>query len=229
VTKLAGDPIRELREDIGQLVGDLRAAGVPRKLLESIARKSLKTPRRQTGRVDRRTNRHLRWSVSPDHPDYSSERDAHLVLLRLLIDLVAMRSAPDIGGDRIAELSRKYFDGTTAGRATSDPLTGEILDYRGLVQDIVEKPQHGYSKFHIGHQDPRSHPKHLPGNVRWQLKTSNDFQGRMDVRVARIALRIDELTRNPSGGAVEEIAGALTQLYRDLDIPLTSRRDTTRY
>jgi hypothetical protein len=71
----------------------------------------------------------------------------------------------------------------------------EAFDFRELANDIAHKPQHGYSRFHIGHQDPRFHPKHLQKNVRWQLKASNDFQKTMDSRVARIAYMIDCFTR----------------------------------
>ena len=45
-----------LKLDVGKLVSEMKSAGVPAKLIASIDRKCLRTPRRQTGRIDRRTN-----------------------------------------------------------------------------------------------------------------------------------------------------------------------------
>src|SRR5262249_44070255 len=154
--------------------------------------------------IDRRTNRDLRWKLASDHPDYSSEDDARLTLLRLLIDLLRMRNAPQIDRDFLISLSTKYFGRRSSDGNITDPLTEEPLDYSELVHDVVTKPKHGYSKFHIGHQDPRYHPKHTPNNVRWQLKSSNDFQQKMDIRVARIAFKIDQFTRAPAGHLLKE-------------------------
>jgi hypothetical protein len=195
---ISPDPLCELRDAKKELLLRLKAAGVSPKLLSSIGRKCLLTPRRQTGRPDRRTNREQRWKLAVDHPDYCSEENAHLVELRLLLDMLNMRNAPDIDRSFVNELSAKYLTSLPV-QPTKDPLTNEVLDYTELVADIVDKPKHGYSKFHIGHQEPKLSPKHLPGNVRWQLKASNDFQGSMNIRVARIAFRIDQftITRDP--------------------------------
>ena len=214
------DPVRELRNDLGQLFQHLRSAGVPPKLMASIERKCLNTPRRQTGRVDRRTNRQNRWTLAPDHPDYSTELDARLVQLRLLLDMVGMRNGPQIDMEFASALSRKYFGSAIALEPTTDPLTDEVLGYTELRRDVVEDPKHGYSRFHIGHQDPKTHPKHRPDNVRWQLKTSNDFQGTMAIRVARIAFHIDQFTRTQEPRLIEEATAALEELRRDvLDDP----------
>ncbi|MFI5181432.1 MAG: hypothetical protein ACHQPI_08590 [Thermoanaerobaculia bacterium] len=126
--------------------------------------------------------------------------------------MLGMQNAPRVDTEFRATITRKYFPDAVTEGVTTDPLTDESLDYSELVEDIVGAPRHGYSKFHIGHQDPRSQPKHLPGNIRWQLKTSNDFQGTMDIRVARIAYRIDQFTRNRNPGLFEEAYLALIEL-----------------
>lgn len=207
-----------LRDDMDELIKEFRSAGVPIKLLASITRKCLRTPRRQTGRVDRRTNREPRWKIALDHPDYSSEMDAHLVMLRLLLDSVRMRNAPAVNQELVAAISSKYFGKAPPNEVTRDPVTDEELDWNELVDDVVEKPKHGYSRFHIGHQDPRTQPKHLPQNIRWQLKASNDFQDGMDIRVARIAYSIDQLTRTGDPHLVEEITQAFALLCQELGV-----------
>lgn len=214
----ADGPLLILRADLNELVKELRSVGVPLKLLTSIDRKCLKTPRRQTGRVDYRTNRAYRWNVPESHPDYSTELNARLVLLRLLLDAMKMRHAPTANQALVARVTSRYFPNAPIAEVTRDPLTDEVLDWNELVQDIVEKPKHGYSRFHIGHQDPRSHPKHMPGNVRWQLKASNDFQDGMDIRVARIAFSIDLLTRTRDAALVRVVTDALVSLCKDLGV-----------
>lgn len=209
-----------VRVDLRRLVAALRAAQVPRPLIESIRRKCLRTPRRQTGRLDRRTNREPRWNVVNDHPDYSTEMGAHLVFLRLLLDLLRMSDAPRTDRGLVDELSTRLFGSPLSDDPLTDPVTDVVLSYPELIRDVVENPTHGYSKFHIGHQDPKSHPKHAPANVRWQLKSSNDFQGTMDVRVARLAFRIDDLARNPQASTLDEVREGLAQLCRDLGLPI---------
>lgn len=213
------DPLADIRADLRDLVDRLRTAGVPVKLLASIERKCMRTPRRQTGRLDRRTNRQNRWILILDHPDYSTERDALLVRLRLLLDVLGMQDSPQVDRDFVTALARKYFEDTGAGESTRDPLTDEPLSYPELVEDIVNNPKHGYSRFHIGHQDPRFQPKHNPGNVRWQSKKSNDFQGTMDIRVARIAYRIDQYLRNNDPQLLEEARKALAALNLRIENP----------
>jgi hypothetical protein len=207
------DPILALpalKIDLGKLVVAMKAAGVPVKLIASIDRKCLLTPRRQTGRIDRRTNRNPRWSIAPDHPDYAPEHGAHLVRLRLFLEMLQMVNAPVVDEELMKTLSLTHLGSPLPTGPTKDPLTDEPLDFIDLVNDVVHKPKHGYSKFHIGHQDPRFHPKHLHQNVHWQFKTSNDFQTTMDIRVARIAYEIDRFTRTSDkqlfDRAMEELA-----------------------
>ena len=207
----------KIANDERELVALMKKVGVPGKLLASIRRKCLLTPRRQTGRVDRRTNRHPRWKVARDHPDYAPEPEAHLVFLKLCLTLLRMTNAPAVDSELPETLSARYFNGAIPPEIV-DPLTDEPLDYREMIKDVVTKPKHGYSKFHIGHQDPRFHPKHNAQNIRWQLKSSNDFQGTMDIRVARIAYRIDRLTRAPDGELASDIAAAFDNLCRDLGV-----------
>jgi hypothetical protein len=42
--------------------------------------------------------------------------------------------------------------------------------------------------YHIGHQDPTLHPRHVPANVAWRTSRSNLIQGNMTLRQARIYL-----------------------------------------
>src|SRR5207247_10864913 len=137
---------------------------------------------------------------------------------------LGMRDGPSADRGLADSLSVKYFGTAIPEEMTKDPLTDEVLDYGQLVDDVVTRPKHGYSRFHIGHQDPRSQPKHRPKTVRWQLKASNDFQGTMDIRVARIALRIDTLTRNPQADTAREVSEAFARLCEELGLRTDSAR-----
>ena len=210
--------ILELRSDLSRLRLAMRNAGTPSKLLTAISTKSLRTPRRQTGRIEHRTNRDPRWEVDPIHRDYSSEMDAHLVLLRLWIDTLFMKNAPHVDPDLIRELSLKYFPNDEPPSETKDPVTDEVLDWDQLKFEVVDNPTHGYSRFHIGHLDPHAVPKHRPDNVRWQLKESNDFQDGMDVRVARIAYLINRLVRGGDARLIPVVEASFSQLCADLGL-----------
>ena len=212
MTTQAMDGAGAIRHDVKRLEGTLRKAGVPSKLLASIHRKCLRTPRRQTGRPDRRTNREPRWALSPDHPDYASDSNARLVYLKLLLDMLGMQNAPLIDQALATELRGRYLAETTNDTLGVDPLTDEPLNYLDLIEDVVGRPKHGYSKFHIGHQDPKLQPKHVPSNIRWQLKASNDFQGTMDIRVARIAYLTDQFTRTGDSRLIDAAQRALACL-----------------
>lgn len=215
-TSGAGDPLDVVREDLDRLMESMRHAGVAEKLLESMSRKCLRTPRRQTGRVDFRTNRQPRWRIVAEHPDYASELNANLVLLRLLIDSLHMQNAPDVDERLIADISERHFAALGLSDHTLDPLTDEVLNWDELVEDVVTNPVHGYSRFHIGHQDPKLQPKHMPANVRWQLKPSNDFQDGMDIRVARIAYKIHLLTQTADAQLVGQVLDAFRGLCDSL-------------
>lgn len=208
----------DLRKDLSELEERMKKV-VPGKLVASIDRKCLLTPRRQTGRLDRRTNREPRWKISADHPDYASQVDANLVRLRLFIGMLLMRNAPAIDRAYLEGLSQKYFGAALPDTCTRDPLTDEELDFKDLVDDVVDNPKHGYSQYHIGHQDPRFHPKHIHKNVRWQKKASNDFQTTMDIRVARIASKVDQFTRTKDKALFETAMKELRELGQLLDVP----------
>jgi hypothetical protein len=120
-----------------------------------------------------------------------------------------MEQAPEVDAELLKTLARTHLGTELPLGPIKDPVTDEIFNFLELANDVAHRPQHGYSKFHIGHQDPRFHPKHLHSNVRWQLKSSNDFQKTMDSRVARIAYMIDCFTRT---GQQELFDKAMTEL-----------------
>jgi hypothetical protein len=121
--------------------------------------------------------------------------------------ILGMRNSPQIDANQRDTLRLRYCPDTAD--VTIDPLTDQSLDYNELVEDIVTKPLHGYSRFHIGHQDPKLQPKHMPGNVRWQFKASNDFQGAMAIQVARIAFLLNEFKRTGDKDLLERAQEAL--------------------
>jgi hypothetical protein len=216
------DFLVDLKVDLNAFKTELVRVGVPLKLIEAIHRKCLRTPRRQTGRADRRTNREPRWAIATDHPDYSTEKEGHLVWLKLLTTMTQMKNAPKVDADMFSNLATKYLPDLQINAITCDPVTDQPLDYIELVKDVVTEPTHGYSRFHIGHQDPRFHPKHVNRNIRWQLKASNDFQGTMDIRVARIAFQIDQFTRTSDVGLLQNAKDELKTLAVSIigqDIP----------
>ena len=61
----------------------------------------------------------------------------------------------------------------------------ERFNFQDLIAEGLN-PVHGYSSFHIGHEDPSIQPKHKPTNISWRTARSNLIQGNMTLRESRI-------------------------------------------
>ena len=161
----------------------LRVAGVPDKLVTSIETRALRSARRQTGAFQ--SNRQSRWQLQPEDPQYGTEIDCKVILLRLFGMMLAFDDPPEVDPVVRSLLERCYMGRTLEGASYRDDLLLERMDYGHFV-DEAENPRHGVSNFHIGHIDPTIHPKHIPENITWRSHRSNLIQGDMTLRMARI-------------------------------------------
>ena len=158
-------------------------SGVPKKLVSGIETRALRSGRRQTGEFQ--TNREPRWKLDPKNPQFGTERDCKVIQLRLYGMLLAFDNPPALDLEVRKLLERHYIGEALESGTYKDSLLLERMDYRNFVAEI-ENPKHGFSNFHIGHEDPTIHPKHIPANITWRSSRSNLIQGDMTLREARI-------------------------------------------
>jgi len=161
----------------------LRDAGARTKLLSAIETRALRSGRRQTGKYQ--SNRGSRWRLDPNDPQYGSEWDCKVIQLRLMGMCLQFDNAPVVPNDIRALLEKDYVGQPIIAGSYRDSLLLESMDYLDLVRE-AEQPRHGSSQFHIGHEDPTIHPKHVPYNISWRSHRSNLIQGNMTLREARI-------------------------------------------
>jgi hypothetical protein len=173
--------IPELDQEIDQVRKALRKAGVPTKLVGAIGTRALKTGRRLTGPFA--TNRDPRWSRVPEHPQYGSEVDCKLILLRLYATLLEFEQAPSVDED-VRSLLESRLGRPLKPNSFRDELTLEKLSFPELVVEANNSKQ-GVSAVHIGHRDPTLLPKHVPSNVEWRTERSNLIQGNLTLPQAR--------------------------------------------
>lgn len=117
-------------QDLRAVRRGLRQAGVPAGVVTAIATRALRAPRRKTGAFP--ANRQARWTLSPSHPDYGTERDCKVMLLRLYGMMLEFRNAPQV--DSVTrQVLEKYLGKTIQPGTYEDALTLERLDYGRLV------------------------------------------------------------------------------------------------
>lgn len=175
----------------------LREAGVPANVIGAIRTKALRTGRKVTGEFA--TNRDLRWTLHPNHPQYGTELHCKIIFVKLAAQIFCFDNAPMIpsGITRVSKeiktiapslqsiCEEKYLGHLIKKDSYRDALLLEPFDFDDLVAEGLN-PIHGHSSFHIGHEDPTRKPKHTPANVRWRTFRSNLIQGNMTLRQARI-------------------------------------------
>ena len=161
----------------------LRDAGVPAGLLSGVDTRALRSGRRQTGQFQ--SNRQSRWTLDPMDPQYGTERDCKIIALRLFGMLLAFDEPPEIQDD-VRDILEDHYMGTPMGAGTyEDSLLLEKMSYPAFAAE-ADAPTHGASNFHIGHENPTIHPKHVPENIMWRSHRSNLIQGDMTLRQSRI-------------------------------------------
>ena len=141
----------------------------------------MRTGRRMTG--EHQSNRASRWNLSEEDPQYGTQEDCQLILIRLLATLMEFRGAPTLPAEVVVVLER-YLGRPLGPDTYKDPLTLERMSYAELMNECAN-PRPGSSILHIGHRDPRLRPKHVPDNVEWRSARSNLIQGEMTLDEAR--------------------------------------------
>lgn len=171
----------ELDQELLQVRTALKAAGVPKKLVDAISTRALRTGRRTTGEF--KTNRASRWKADPNDPQYGSEEHCKLILLRLYATLLEFTGAPSVDESTQTILEARLGRPLAPG-SFRDELTLEKLSFAELAAEAEDSTQ-GVSSLHIGHRDPTLKPKHTPDNVSWRTERSNLIQGNLTLREAR--------------------------------------------
>jgi hypothetical protein len=176
--------ITEIDAEIRAVKKALREAGVPSKLIGNIATRALRSGRRQTGEF--RSNRNSRWTLHPNDPQYGTEEDCKVILLRLYAMLLEFEGAPQVPEAPKSTLERRLGRPLVPG-SYRDELTLEKLSYGKVAAEALD-PRPGISGLHIGHRDPTLRPMHIPDNIEWRTERSNLIQGNLTLREARTKL-----------------------------------------
>jgi hypothetical protein len=174
----------ELDKELRVVRKSLREASVPDKLLRAIETRALRTGRKLTG--DFQTNRQPRWQIPANWPQYGTEVDCKLILLRLFATLLEFDGAPSVGA-AARHILEKRLGRPLVQNGFRDELLLEKVSYDEVVGEAQEST-HGLSMIHIGHRDPTLKPKHKPNNVEWRTHRSNLIQGNMTLPEARMYL-----------------------------------------
>lgn len=161
----------------------LRNAGIPSKTVDAMATRALRTGRKLTGIYA--TNRDTRWSRTEDHPQFATEHHCKIIFVKLGAQIFCFDNAPALPDEFRAIMETHYLGHPIIPGSYRDKLLLEKFNFLDLVNEGLN-PTHGHSGFHIGHENPRIHPRHVPDNIGWRTFRSNLIQGDMTLREARI-------------------------------------------
>jgi hypothetical protein len=175
--------LSQIEEDRKKVKLALQAAGVPSKVLTAIETRALRTGRKTTG--EHATNRESRWKMPVTHPQYGTEADCKAIFVKLCALIFCFDKAPALPDPLKSHLEKFYVGHPLAPGTHRDSLLLERFDFDEFLKEATA-PQHGYSGFHLGHEDPSLKPKHQPENITWRTFRSNLIQGDMTLRAARI-------------------------------------------
>jgi hypothetical protein len=176
--------VTEVDAEVQAVKRALRDAGVPSNLVGNIATRALRSGRRQTGEF--RSNRNSRWTLKPNDPQYGTEEDCKVILLRLYAMLLEFEGAPQVPEDIRMTLQGR-LGRPLVPNSFRDELTLEKLSYEKVAAEALD-PRPGISGMHIGHRDPTLRPMHIPDNIEWRTERSNLIQGNLTLREARTKL-----------------------------------------
>jgi hypothetical protein len=147
-----------------------KCAGIYRKVQLQVRR----TPRRQTGKF--KTNRQSRWTLSPNHPDYTAADQIPLIEAKLFAMALEFQGAPKLDEKLTGAAGAVLGRGPHPG-AYRCPVSGRKLDFKRL-RDEADNPQHGRSAFHVGHVRPKARGGvNTPENTYWTSDLGNRIQG----------------------------------------------------
>lgn len=175
--------LSRIDEDRLKVKAALLAAGVPAGVLRAIETRALRTGRKTTG--EHATNRDSRWKLPPTHPQYGTEADCKAIFVKLCAQIFCFDKAPALPEPLKGHLEEFYVGHPIMPGTHRDSLLLERFDFDVFLDEGMN-PKHGYSLFHMGHEDPTLKPKHQPENVTWRTFRSNLIQGDMTLREARI-------------------------------------------
>src|SRR5208282_5274771 len=89
-----GVALEKINADLRKAKKGLIAGGLPAALISSVETRALKSGRRQTGQYQ--SNRASRWALDPNDPQFGTEVDCKIILLRLFGMILCFRDAPTV-------------------------------------------------------------------------------------------------------------------------------------
>ena len=168
-----------------------------------------RTPRRQTGPY--RTNRESRWTLDPDHPDYTAAEQIPLTEAKLFAMSLEFDAAPIVPPEVLLAASAVLGHDAQAGSYRC-PVSGRVMDFNVLLTE-ARNPRTGRSSFHVGHVRPRAQGgANTPDNTYWTSDLGNRIQGdKTWAETVKIIVEMAEFQR-----AKANISwGELVNRYRD--------------
>jgi hypothetical protein len=156
-----------------------------------------RTSRRQTGPY--KTNRATRWTLNPDHPDYTAIEQIPLIEAKLYAMALEFDGAPTVPEQVRAAASTLLGKEPKAG-AYRCPVTGRPMSFAELLSES-DRPTPGRSSFHVGHILPKAmQGANTADNPYWTTSLGNRIQGdRSWHETVKIIVEMGEFHRKRHG------------------------------
>ena len=145
------------------------------RIFAKVALQVRRTARRQTGLY--KTNRENRWTLDPQHPDYTAKDQIPLIEAKLFAMALSFDDAPqDLPAD-VREAARIVLGKQVQAGSYHCPVSGLKMSFTQLEQQAAN-PVHGRSSFHVGHVRPRAMGGgNTADNTYWTTDLGNRIQG----------------------------------------------------
>jgi len=133
-----------------------------------------RTPRRLTGPY--KTNRASRWTLHPDHPDYTAGDQIPRIEAKLFAMALEFRDAPEVPED-VASAAATVLGHEFDPGSYRCPISGRSMSFTEMLNE-ARNPRHGRSVFHVGHVRPKARGGvNSPDNTYWATDLGNRIQG----------------------------------------------------
>jgi len=133
-----------------------------------------RTPRRQTGKF--KTNRESRWTLRPEHPDYTAADQIPRIEAKLFAAALEFQNAPALPAD-VTAAATTILGHPIQQETHRCPVSGRLMNFRELLAE-ASQPKHGRSSFHVGHVRPKARGgTNSPENTYWTTDLGNRIQG----------------------------------------------------
>jgi hypothetical protein len=145
------------------------------RIYAKVALQVRRSPRRQTGVY--KTNRENRWTLDPQHPDYTAKDQIPLIEAKLFAMALGFDGAPEDLPDDVRQAAAAILGKQVQAGSYNCPVSGVKMIF-ALLQQQAQQPVHGRSSFHVGHVRPRAvGGGNTADNTYWISDLGNRIQG----------------------------------------------------